>query len=203
MEQYEHKNYDWYVAVQRKLTARKTNHGQGCMTWIDKDGLKKVNDLIHVYARKVRTVVCHGCRSGIEVNVLQKLNPDARVYGTDLYGDAFLYDRTYFREMDFDTVPVEWINYFDVVYSNSIDHSRNPINTLMSWKAELKRHGICFVNFHWGRGLSREDCFHLDPKRYNEEIMEIGETVGMAVMYISSPYSFADGASCADVILRR
>lgn len=203
METYKHENYEWYVAVQRKLTARKTHHGQTVMAWIDEEGLVEVNKLIHNYITDVQTMVCHGCRNGVEVDVLQKLNPEAKVFGTDLYGEAYKYDRTYFKEMDFDVVPEEWKGYFDVVYSNSIDHSRQPLNTLLAWKSELKEDGIIFVNFHWGRGVSREDCFHLDRDRYENEIKEIGEAVGMYILYISNPYSFADGASCADVILRK
>jgi len=203
METYEHKNYEWYTAVQKKLTAKKTDHGNSSLSWIDEEGLVVVNKLIHSHVNDIKVVVCHGCRSGVEVDVLQRLNPDARVFGTDLYGEAYKYNRTYFREMDFDDVPPEWVGYFDVIYSNSIDHSRNPINTLMAWKSELKNNGICFVNFHWGRGVSREDCFHLDPARYEEEIKEIAEKIGMKVLYISTPYSFADGASCADVILEK
>ena len=201
METYEHKNYDWYKAVQRKLTARKTNQGQSIMSWIDEAGIIAVNKLIHYYVTDIQTIVCHGCRNGIEVDAFQRLNPMVKVFGTDIYGKAYKYDRKYFREMDFDDVPPEWVGYFDVIYSNSIDHSRNPINTLMAWKTELRNNGICFINFHWGRGVSREDCFHLDPVRYEEEIKEMAEKIGMKSLYISIPYSFADGASCADVIM--
>ncbi len=200
MIQYEHKDYEWYKAVQRKLTAKKTRYGNRYYTWIDEKEMTEVNRLIHLYTKDIQTVVCHGCRCGLEVDVLQKLNPIARVFGTDIYGDAYKYDRTYFREMDFDEVPPEWVEYFDVVYSNSIDHSREPIRTLLAWKSELKDGGICFVNFHWGRGVSREDCFHLDSSKWESEIREITRKVGMKILYISDPIEFADGASCADVI---
>jgi hypothetical protein len=163
--------------------------------------MKEVNRIIHLYVKDMQTAVCHGCRCGLEVDVLQRLNPHARVFGTDIYGDAYKYDRVYFREMDFDTVPPEWEGYFDVVYSNSIDHSRNPIATLLAWKSELNPSGICFVNFHWGRGMSREDCFHLDGIDYVSEIKEIAERVGMKSIYISKDYGFANGASCADAVL--
>ncbi len=203
MDMFNHTNYDWYLAVQKKLTARKTRGGENFLSWIDEKGLAEVYKLIHAYCSSVKTIVCHGCRSGLEVDVLQKLNPGVTVYGTDIYGQAYKYDRTYFREMDFDIVPLEWIDYFDVVYSNSIDHSRNPVNTLLSWKIELRQNGICFVNFHWGRGVSREDCFHLDMNNWKDEISEISSQVEMKISHISAPYSFADGASCADVILEK
>ncbi len=159
MIQYQHNDYDWYVKVQRRLTARKTNNGRGYFTWCTENMIRDVNKLLHQYLDNIRSIVCHGCRCGTEVEIFQLLNPGTKVYGTDLYGDAYMFDRTYFKEIDFDMVPTEWIDYFDVVYSNSIDHSRDPINTLLAWKSELRNGGICFVDFNWGSGVSQEDCF--------------------------------------------
>ena len=203
MIRYEHTDYEWYKAVQRKMTARKTNHGRGYYTWVDEKEMTEVNKLLHLCVENIQAIVCHGCRCGLEVDVLQRLNPTVKVFGTDLYGDAYKYDRAYFREMDFDTVPEEWKGYFDVVYSNSIDHSRHPIDTLLAWKSELKSGGVCFVNFHWGRGVSREDCFHLDPSKWKEEIDEIAREIAMKILYVSEPHEFADRASSADVVMRK
>jgi len=203
MIQYEHKDYDWYVEVQRRLTALKTNNGRDYFTWCTEDMIKEVNELVHQYLPIIDSIVCHGCRCGTEVEIFRKLNPQAKVYGTDLYGDAYKFDRTCFREMDFDIVPVEWLDYFDMIYSNSIDHSRDPINTLLAWKTELRNGGICFVDFNWGRGVSREDCFRLDGMDYETEIKDIGKKVGMEVPYISSPYLDTYKNSYADVILRK
>ena len=203
MNVYLHEDYEFYVAVQRKMTARKTDNGARSKSWVGDNEVKQINDLIHTHVPDIKTIVCHGCRSGVEVDLLHKMNPDAEVFGTDIYGPAYQFDRTYFREMDFDIVPDEWKEYFDVVYSNSIDHSRDPINTLRSWRSELKDGGICVVNYHWGRGVSREDCFHLDASRYEQEIQEIGEKVGMRVVSILPPRDFARGSQCADVVMQK
>lgn len=200
---YTHNNYDRYVSLQRRLTARKTGNGTKVRSWVGNGDVKQINDLIHTYISDIKTIVCHGCRSGVEVDLLKKLNPDATVFGTDIYGPAYLSDRTYFREMDFDTVPEEWVGYFDVVYSNSIDHSRDPINTLLAWRSELRDGGICVVNYHWGRGVSMEDCFHLDESRYEQEIHEIGDKVGMKVVSIQPSRDFSRGAKCTDVVMRK
>ncbi len=199
---YEHKDYDEYVRVQCRLTSKKTNRGRNYFTWITEENMTRINELIHSYSNGIETIICHGCRCGTEVDVLQKLNPSVKVFGTDLYGKAYQFDRKYFREMDFDTVPEEWKGYFDVVYSNSIDHSRNPINTLLAWKSELKENGICFLNFYWGTNITKEDCFHLDGNDYRAEIKGIGEKVSMNVLYTSEPYKDQYGNICADVVLR-
>ncbi len=203
MELYEHTNYDFYVAVQRKLTRRKTDSGKKYFSWCDEEMMSWVNERLHTYKSNIETILCHGCRCGTEVDVLTRLNPTAKVFGTDIYGEAFKFDRTYFREMDWDTVPEEWMNYFDVIYSNSIDHSRHPIDTLLAWKSELKSDGICYISFYWGRGVSREDCFQLDRTRPMDEINEICSKAKMKVLYISDPYFDQHRSHIADVIMRK
>lgn len=202
MEQYNHTDYDFYRHVQRKLTWRKTQRATVVRSWIDESDMKEVNDKLHLYSKGFRTVVCHGCRSGLEVDVLKRLNPNSEIWGTDIY-DGYMFDRKWFREMDFDVVPPEWEGYFDIIYSNSIDHSRDPISTLSAWKRELKTEGIMFVNFHWGRGVSREDCFHLDRVAWKDELKQISMKVGLHVLLIASPRGFADGAWATDVIMRK
>lgn len=199
-----HESYEEYVRVQIERSKRRTNYGRRVLSWIDEEGLSKVNELLHLYADGIKTMVCHGCRNGIEVNILQRLNPDTKVFGTDLYGRAYKYDRAYFRQIDFDKVPQEWLGYFDVVYSNCIDHSRDPINTLLAWKSELKENGICFVTFHWSKGEgNKADCFSLSYRRPLHEVGEISEKVGMKVLYTSEPYAVNNGRGhSANVILR-
>ncbi len=203
MIQYEHTDYDWYVEVQRRLTAKKTSNGTTYFTWCTEKMMEDVNHLIHQYVSSILTILCHGCRCGTEVNELQKLNPEAKVHSTDIYGIAYKFDRTYFREMDFDLVLDEWKGYFDVIYSNSLDHSRDPINTLLAWKSELRNGGICFVDFNWGRGVSKEDCFRLDGIDYKTEVEDISREVNMEILYVSSPYVDPYKNFYADVILRK
>jgi hypothetical protein len=200
---YRHNNYRRYVRLQRALTEKKTDAGQNWFSWATEDMMIKVNNTIHSFKNIIGSILCHGCRSGIEVNMLKNLNPDAEVFGTDLYGPAYKFDRTYFREMDFDTVPKEWVGYFDVVYSNSLDHSRNPINTLLAWKSELKNDGILFATFTIGRGLTREDCFHLDELNRDDDIKEISEKINMKVLYTSDLTRFGVRMYSEDIIFGR
>ena len=201
MELYRHEDYNLYIGLQQKLTGRKTQRGKICLSFVDQVQIMAINDLIHSFVKEVKTIVCHGCRSGFEVDALHKLNPDAKVFGTDVYWKGYKYDREYFRPMDFDIVPPEWIGYFDVVYSNAIDHSRNPINTLTLWKSELSKDGIICVNYYWGRGIDKENCFNLDKHRYMEEIEEISKTIGMKTLYVSPTFTYARRRYFAEVIM--
>lgn len=190
MNVFMHQNYEEYVSAQRSLTAKRTHNGRNIVTWVSEEMLGDINKVLHTCVSDIKTIVCHGCRNGFEVNVFQYLNPDAKVFGTDLYGSAYKWDRNYFREMDFDTVPQEWKEYFDVVYSNAIDHSRNPFNTLFSWKSELKENGICFIAFQFTRRKVNEgDCFNLSTRKYRSEIEFLAKETGMRMVYCSEPSS--------------
>lgn len=185
-----HDSYEEYVQVQREMVAKKTRNGTSTRTWVSREMIGTINDLMHQYVPGIKNIVCHGCRSGVEVDALQALNPDAHVYGTDLYELAYKYDRNYFRQMDFDTVPEEWKGKFDVVYSNAIDHSRHPITTLMAWKSEIKQTGILFVTFHFThRGVNKCDCFSLSTRRWYTEINNIVKEIDMKIIYLSNPES--------------
>ena len=188
MKTYTHRSYESYFNTQYSHTDGETSHGTGVVIWASEMMLKEVNELMHSHVKDIRSIVCHGCRNGFEVDVLKTLNPGAEVFGTDIYGPAYKYDRNYFREIDFDIVPDDWREYFDVVYSNSIDHCRNPVTTLLSWKSELRDGGICFVTFQFSsRRPNKVDCFYLSPDAYRLDIDEIANKVGMKIVYCSEP----------------
>ena len=186
MNTYTHGSYESYLNTQYSHTDGETDHGTGVVIWASEVMLKEVNALIHSHINDIRSIVCHGCRNGFEVDVLKRLNSGAEVFGTDIYELAYKYDRKFFRRMDFDLVPEEWVGYFDVVYSNSIDHCRDPLLTLNSWKLELREGGICFVTFQFTkRRPNKVDCFYLSPDLYRSEIDEIADRVGMDVVHCS------------------
>lgn len=203
MEIYPHKDYDYYVMSQKSLTRKKTNNGVNSMTWVDEEKVFIINQLIHTYIENIKTMVCHGCRSGVEVDMFQNLNPTSEIYGTDIYKHAYKYDKNFFRDIDFDTIPKGWTDYFDVIYSNSIDHSRDPVNTLLAWRTELNDSGVIFVTFYWGRGVSREDCFHLDPLNWKKEIEELSHSTGLTINHFSDEYVDRYNNHCVDVIFRK
>lgn len=197
----QHQSYEEYLSIQRSLTSRKTNRGRTVLIWAGEEYLRDVNKVMHLYVSEIKSIVCHGCRSGFEVDILQKLNPDARVFGTDLYGKAYKYDRINFREMDFDIVPKEWEMAFDVVYSNSIDHSRNPVKTLLAWKSELRNGGVIFVTFQFtDRPMTKADCFSLSVAEYESEIRQIADEIGMGIKHFSSVGKYGRGGHYVDIV---
>ena len=46
---------------------------------------------------------------------------------------------------DFNQAKKEWINKFDIIYSNSIDHAFNIAKTITVWSNQLNKNGKLFI----------------------------------------------------------
>ena len=84
--------------------------------------------------------ICHGARCGTEVDLFRKYLPKSHVIGTDVAPrkDCVI-------EWDFQQQKLEWIGHFDFVYSNSFDHSNQPIRCAATWLEQLTPRGFLFV----------------------------------------------------------
>lgn len=59
----------------------------------------------------------------------------------------------------FDELPNEWENQFDVIYSNSIDHSQNPEQTVAEWKRVAAPGAYVILGFAENNSVSHHDPF--------------------------------------------
>ena len=93
--------------------------------------------------------ICHGTRNGSEqINFSKYLN--IPVIGTDISDTATQFDDTI--QWDFHDIKDEWVNNIDFIYSNSLDHSYDPIYCLRQWFKCLKLGGICILAFEKSDG---------------------------------------------------
>lgn len=117
-------------------------------------------------------VLCHGARTGQEIDEFRKLvSPAATVIGTDL----FPRDHGQVLEWDFHKQREEWIGQFDIVYSNSLDHTYDPHQLLPVWFAQLSSLGILAIQWNtnnvWTRG---GDCFGAGLHEYMDLMNQYG-----------------------------
>ncbi len=107
-------------------------------------------------AGKVERILCHGARAGHEVEEFRKHFEHAAIIGTDL----FPADSSGVIKHDFNEPVKEWIGQYDLIYSNSLDHARNPAKTLLVWMRQLSPRGHLFVQWtKWHTTLQSGDCF--------------------------------------------
>ena len=95
-----------------------------------------------------RVGLCHGTRRGDEQKWFSK-HLEIPVYGTDIAESANQFKNTF--QWDFHDIKPEWVNKIDFIYSNSLDHSYDPIFCLRQWFRCLKPGGICIL------GWSKDD----------------------------------------------
>jgi hypothetical protein len=165
MEIWKYKDYNDYVESQ-------TFYNKAKLTWV----YVKESTINQIAKRfpKASSVLCHGTRNGAEQKYFTKALPNAYVIGTEISDTATQFPMTV--QQDFSEPREEFLNKFDIIYSNSIDHSIDPEKTLTTWKNQLSPTGRLCIEYSEQQSV----CERADPlKATNEEILEIVSKVGM------------------------
>lgn len=130
-------DYEKYREVQTAGNKRKL-HAQ----WVDEESIEWVANLIRSRIPQPRFGLCHGTRRGAEQAWFAKyLN--CEVLGTEISDTASHFPNTI--QWDFHHVKPEWIDSVDFIYSNSWDHSYDPIRLFPAWMSCVTPGGICVL----------------------------------------------------------
>ncbi len=130
------KEYDVYFVHQRqraesKWGRRRTENNQ----FIDnlRATIAKASDIIG----QPESICCMGSRAGVETVVFKQSYPAAEVTGVDITENIFKIppqlDIKYVLQ-DFNKLPDDWTDKYDLVFSNSLDHAFDPAATLAEWR---------------------------------------------------------------------
>lgn len=165
-------NYDVYLKTQASGSRRRYNRRPGANN-LEFDRIAR-----YLKRHSVTKAICHGARCGTEVQLLKERFPGAEVLGTDLHAK----DPALVLEWDFHVTKPEWIKAFDVVYSNSLDHSPKPKECLQGWFGQLKPNGFLFLCWTFMHTLEKYttlpcpcgDCFGAALHEYIALIQQTG-----------------------------
>jgi len=155
---YEYKDYTEYVEWQTKTNKKKIN-------WVF--ARKSVIDQLSKLKPDAKNIICHGTRNGAEQKYFLENFPKAYIIGTEISDTATSFDMTV--QHDFMEQRQEWIEKFDIVYSNSFDHTIQPKETLAVWKQQLNKNGHLFLEYSEEQSV----CIPQDP--LDAELSEIIE----------------------------
>lgn len=159
MKLWKYKDYDEYVKVQTEGNIIKLQN-----VWINESTIKAI------YKLKPMTdnIICHGTRNGQEQKLFKKQFTKAFVVGTEISHTATQFPNTI--QHDFHEVKEDYINKFDIVYSNSFDHSYDPHKCLKTWIGQLKKDGLLCIDVAQGmENVMRElDPLEISNKELNE-----------------------------------
>jgi len=168
-ERHEFDSYDDYIEAQIRLTRRKlAKPNARCFTTVG-----TVRTIAGHYSgldsspQSVRGL-CHGVRRGEEVKLFGRWIPGAWI-GTEITPE--LCDGVVIVHEDFSIPRPEWLGQFDVIYSNSLDHSPEPRMTVRAWLSCLSPRGRLYVEWTpWHARLGRNgwtaDCFAAGEEEY-------------------------------------
>jgi len=126
---------------------------------------KETIDLIPCNAE----MICMGTRNNFERDEWQEglQNKNTKVYSLDIAGRA----EPDFK-CDFNYLPTNWNEKWDIIFSNSIDHSIDAEKTFYKWFSVLKSGGIMIIGFDEHLGLAPADCCAFEKNNVREFVTE-------------------------------
>ncbi len=157
MKLYQYKNYEEYKQAQTKANIQKIVN-----VWINESTVNKIKSF---FVSECKDILCHGVRNAKEIVFFQKHFTKANVIGTEISTTASKFRNVV--EWDFHNIKEEWKDKFDIVYSNSWDHSYDPVKSLTTWKEQLKEKGLMFIEV----GITEKDnkSTITDPLEINDD----------------------------------
>jgi hypothetical protein len=149
---YKHNGYQHYVQCQIEETSLKPDR-----IWAEEAEIAFLSRQL----REPKFGICHGVRTGQEVAWFRKYT-GAKVIGTEISPlAAGQYEHTIV--WDFHQVKKEWLQKFDFIYSNALDHSYDPKKCIEAWVSCLAPGGKAFVQ--WSKAANQfvddADCANI------------------------------------------
>tara|TARA_R110000851_G_scaffold40866_1_gene102726 strand:+ start:60 stop:626 length:567 start_codon:yes stop_codon:yes gene_type:complete len=137
MKIHKYTDYDEYVAIQTLTNKAKESWTYASARIIDKISADKGLD--------AKAILCHGTRSAGEQKFFRLNYPNAYIMGTEISDSATKYPMTI--QHDFMEPLDEFVGRFDIIYSNSFDHSIRPAETLQVWMSQLGKGGTLYLEY--------------------------------------------------------
>jgi hypothetical protein len=163
MHIYKYESYDEYIKEQVAGNIAKLHK-----SWVKHDNMRALAAFLRQYYKYQPLYgLCHGSRRGNEQTWLTKSLPEgSKVYGTEISPTAKQFPLTF--HWDFNKPIPECIEKCDFVYSNSQDHSPDPIKTFKVWSEQLKIGGLLILE-HSDHHHSDHGNNKLDPTGFDHE----------------------------------
>jgi hypothetical protein len=157
MKIYQYKNYNDYVESQTEANLAKLQN-----VYVSESSIKSVADR----CPGALSIICHGTRNGAEQQYFKTFFPSAKIIGTEISITATQFEMTV--QWDFHDANPEWIHSFDIVYTNSFDHAMDPLRALKTWREQLSKPGLIFLEYS-----PHVQSRRWDPLEINHKDLEI------------------------------
>jgi hypothetical protein len=168
MKVYEYKNYDEYIKAQKETTELK----YGKLVYIQINVAQAIYESLK--NKNIKSILCHGTRSGEEQKLFKEYF-GCYVWGSELSEKAAKAEMT--TIWDFNKVNPDWVGKFDIVYSNALDHSITPIETLKVWRDQLTLDGRLLIE--WSDSQNNKTIWSDPLCATQSEVKEWAKSHGM------------------------
>jgi hypothetical protein len=151
---YNHEDLNTYREIQ--IIANKAKLG---LCFARESNLVALCNFLSVRGVKIRRVLCHGTRNGAEQKYFKRRLPSAEIVGTEISDNAEQFPMTI--QWDFHEVKPKWIGAFDLIYSNSWDHTYDPAKLFPAWLSCLASGGALALEWTVEHGQDHTNV--IDP----------------------------------------
>ena len=170
MKIWKYESYDDYVKAQTKANVKKIKK-----VWVQKSTISKIYNKIPMAAN----ILCHGTRNAAEQKYFSDMYPMANIIGTEISYTASDFPMTV--QHDFHEVVNDWIGEFDIVYSNSFDHSYDPEKCMSTWANQLTNIGTLCIELQCGENNRSKATDPLELS-YND-LIELASQSGLWLLH--------------------
>lgn len=154
-------DYDLYREVQTRGNKYKLD-----WQWVPHEHIELLAGHLLSIGLKPKFGLCHGTRQGFEQRWFREHLPgQPKVIGTEISDTAEDFPDTI--QWDFHEVKPEWIGTTDFIYSNSWDHSYDPVKALAAWISCLTPGGALLLDH--AQDFLPDQISTLDPCGISEE----------------------------------
>ena len=190
MKIYKYENYDQYVSEQTRANKLKL-----ASVWVQKSTMDQIKQRVS----NPKAIICHGTRNGSEQNYFNQVYGDIEIIGTEISETAEQFNMTV--QHDFHEQKEEWVDHFDILYSNSFDHSYDPWKCIKTWGDQLKTGGWAFLEMSSHPEINKSKS--TDPLQIEsrKEIMDILKHGGLE--YTDEFNNQSHGFNCTIYVARK
>lgn len=170
MKVFKYQDYNHYLEVQIEANKAKFH----CQ-WVGHETIEEIYRLV-----RAKKILCHGVRNGGEMFVFDALYEPEHIVGTDIAPTVNkLEEKFEVYQHDFHDRLIDYVDYFDLVYTNSFDHSYAPRVALSTFNEQLVVGGHLAIELMVGdnNGSCEMDPLEISIEEYKELLKEIDHVV--------------------------
>lgn len=169
---YHYRTNKAYIRAQAAANKEKLD-----FVWVQSKNVEQIVLRLQHFGVRPRVGLCHGTRSGQEQKFFAEHLPCCELMGTEIASTAEAFPLT----IHWDFHDPMWKGVCDFVYSNSLDHARDPEQALRTWLASLVSDGVLIIEW----GSDHERSTRSDPFGATlEELLAMVEQCGGEVMAV-------------------